>query len=569
MKKIIVIAAVVDTQCLTLYTADGSTVVLVQGDPRVPVIVKKLQPVLTGPGTSLEIDLDELNPMAVAKEPEVKQESALNQFAEYEKQSGLVRFFKVAKKAIKKLFGTPDPEGEMAQSVEIIKPMEMGEIQTFSLANTMANIEKAGKSVEETAPETDSDTPMSAIDKVMSNAKAIPASSEDFAMTKSEESTHDVVAVVQKEDGSMGLVPNAHKLATQVAHATASGNSKGMNALLKRLADMPKSRQHSVEDLLKFLERGDLPITDDGRIVFYKILRKAAGQFGYVDCHSGNVQQGANVEVRMDESLVDHNRARECSNGLHVARRQYLRSFSGDVCFLGTLAPEDVIAVPTYDANKMRVCAYQLHFLLSDSDFQHVNANKPFTTDMEIAKKLAVILAGKQPPVTHLVTIGGHLGSNLKITQITEVEVKTPVEEVLAEVEAVASIEEKPNLQPEAKEPPPVKLDAPKVDPTAVAKAQKSNEDLQTDDTHPEPVSTQRDTFKAKGNPQQISKDLADKVLGSPREKIAAILAEGPLDMERAVRINTIKRAAKKGYHKLGVDHTTEHNIKQLLSSIE
>lgn len=536
MNKIIVIAAIVDTQCLTLYTATGDTVVLVQGDPRVPLIVKQLQPVLTGPGTSMEIDLDDHNPANTPKEPAQKAESALNQFAEYEKQSGLVRFFKVAKKAIKKLFGTPDPEGEMAQSVEIIKPMEMGEIQTFSLANTMANIEKAGKSVEETAPETDSDTPMSAIDEVMSNAKAIPASSEDFAMTKSEESTHDVVAIVQKDDGSMGLVPNAHKLATQVAHATASGNSKGMDALLKRLSDMPKSRQHSVEDLLKFLERGDLPITDDGRIVFYKILRKAAGQFGYVDCHSGNVQQGANVEVRMDESLVDHNRANECSNGLHVARRQYLRGFSGDVCFLGTLAPEDVIAVPAYDANKMRVCAYQLHFLLSDSDFQHVNANKPFTADMEIAKKLAIILAGNQPPVTHMVTIGSSNGGNLKITQIGDLEA-APVEVDLSTVEAVASIEEKPNLQPkEEVEKPVVKLDAPKVDPTAVAKAQAN---------------------------------LADKVLGSPREKIAAILAEGPLDMERAVRINTIKRAAKKGYHKLGVDHTTEHNIKQLLSSIE
>ena len=100
MNKIIVIAAVVDTQCLTLYTPEGDTHVLLQGDPRVPIIVKKLQPVLTGPGTSMEIDLDDMNPMAVAKEPEVKQESALNQFAEFEKQSGVVRFFKVAKMAL-------------------------------------------------------------------------------------------------------------------------------------------------------------------------------------------------------------------------------------------------------------------------------------------------------------------------------------------------------------------------------------------------------------------------------------------------------------------------------------
>ena len=309
-----------------------------------------------------------------------------------------------------------------------------------------------------------------------------------------------------------------------------------MNALLKRLAEMPTSRSHSVEDLLKFLERGDLPITDDGRIVFYKILLKKPGKFGYVDCHSGNVQQGANVEVRMAESLVDPNRRNECSNGLHVARRQYLGSFRGDVCFLGSLAPEDVVAVPDYDANKMRVCAYQLHFLLSDQDCQHVKANKPFTADMEIAKKLAIILAGNQPPVTHMVTIGSGHGGNLNITQIGDLEA-APVEVDLSKVEAVASIEEKPNLQPRVEKPKvQVRLDAEKVDPTAIAKAEKT-------------------------------KALADKVLGTPREKIAAILAEGPLDAERAKRIYVIKKAAKKGYHKLGVDSETEKKIEALLSA--
>ena len=142
MNKIIVIAAVVDTQCLTLYTPEGDTHVLLQGDPRVPIIVKKLQPVLTGPGTSMEIDLDDMNPMAVAKEPEVKHESALNQFAEFEKQSGVVRFFKVAKKALKNIFSGKDPEPEEERKVEIIAPVEMGEVKTFSLAKTMIEVEQ-------------------------------------------------------------------------------------------------------------------------------------------------------------------------------------------------------------------------------------------------------------------------------------------------------------------------------------------------------------------------------------------------------------------------------------------
>ena len=60
---------------------------------------------------------------------------------------------------------------------------------------------------------------------------------------------------------------------------------------------------------------------------------------------------------------------------------------------------------------------------------------------------------------------------------------------------------------------------------------------------------------------------MVDKVPGTPREKIAAILAEGPLDAERAQRIYSIKKAAKKGYHKLGVDAKTEKKIEALLST--
>ena len=112
------------------------------------------------------------------------------------------------------------------------------------------------------------------------------------------------------------------------------------------------------------------------------------------------------------------------------------------------------------------------------------------------------------------------------------------MEEVdLSTVGAVASIEEKPNLQPRVEKPKvAVRLDAEKVDPTAIAKAEKT-------------------------------KAVVDKVPGTPREKIAAILAEGPLDAERAQRIYSIKKAAKKGYHKLGVDAETKKKIEALLSA--
>lgn len=555
MNKIMVISAIVDTQCLTLYTPDGNTHVIMQGDPRVRLIIDKLSIGLDGPGSMMEIDLDEGRPNMQPVEP-VHQESSLKDFAQLEEQSGVLKFFKVAKKAIAKFFGSEEstPTVRDKPEVEHVEPVELGSRTTYSLSGAMAAVESAAAADVVTDAASDeayalpADAPKGGVEEVMANARAIPASSPEFKMTAEEEKTHDVVAVVSMADGSTGLVPNAHKLATQVAHATKTGNSKGIEALLKRMAAMPNKRQHSVEDLMKFIERGDLPITDDGRIVFYKLLEKRSGQFGYADCHTGLVQQGVNVEVRMDESLVDHNRNNECSNGLHVARRQYLRGFGGTDCFMGTLAPEDVIAVPTYDSNKMRVCGYQLHFHLSDTDKIKVKNDTPFDADSEAAKQLALIIAGKQAPVTHRVTIGGQRGSRLTITELNPAE----VEEVsLDDVEPVAPIEEVEPLQKAAAKPEPVKLDAEKIDPSSLA---------------PAPVSVE---VKVSGGgstaADQNGAKQAAANLGTPRGRIAALLASGKLDANLARQINDVKRAAKKGYDKLGVDADTEAKIKALL----
>ncbi|MEL2330844.1 hypothetical protein, partial [Klebsiella pneumoniae] len=86
------------------------------------------------------------------------------------------------------------------------------------------------------------------------------------------------------------------------------------------------------------------PIADDGCIVIYKLLLKDGPsdhkEFSYRDIHSQKVPQSVGTLVCMNESLVDPDRRNECSNGLHVARRQYLGNFSGNVCVLAKVAPE-------------------------------------------------------------------------------------------------------------------------------------------------------------------------------------------------------------------------------------
>lgn len=557
MKKIIAVSAIVDTRAMTIYTNTGETVTILQGDPRLAVFVKALQEGIKKAGDTVELDLDLNSPEPVETAP-----SKLGDFDKFEQQSGLVKFFKVAKKAVSKFFSQEkekavEDEDNASQASAVVAPLEIG--RTFDLQQAVSAV---AATVSETVPDTQEEEVVSAssIEEVMAHAKAIPASSPDFRMTASEEKTHDVVAVVTKEDGSLGIVPNAHKLATQVAHAAETGKVKGVEALLKRMAALSTTRQHSVEDLLKFIQRGDLPVTDDGRIVYYKLLNSTSGtKFGFTDIHTGKVPQGPGVRVQMAESLVDPNRRNECSNGLHVARRQYLGGFGGDSCILGSLNPEDVIAVPDYDANKMRVKGYDLHFLLSPDEFKMVKSNTPFPANSQAAKMLALIIAGKQPPITHVVNIGGHRGSNITITETSaEAVAEEEVTAAVAEAEPVAPIEEvvPHNAGPSAIK---VTLDAEKIDPTQLAKKpnplDKDLEVEEPEDVVPAPAPKPVEKQPAKAAP----------VTGSPRAKIAALLASEPMSADLAQKVNAIKRAAKKGWDKLGVDATTEAKIKSLL----
>lgn len=511
MNKIRVIAAIVDVNYLTLYKEDGETVLIKQGDRRLAPTLAIVKPIIAAGGVA-EVDMDSL----FAAEP--------NHFSEYEKRSGgLVSFFKVAKQAVKKFFSFDD---EPAQGVapEVIGDVEYDEHGVPHVGG-LEEKPKAKPTLDE------------AIDEVL--AHAVPATSYSFALDETEQNTHEIIAVVDTGE-TKAVIPAADNLQSQLKNANAT-NSVGMDALLKRLAAMPKSRAHSVEDLLKFLRRADLPLTDSGDIVIYKILNenKVNGRGDYVDCHSGKVGQGEGFIVEMDESLVDPNRRAECSNGLHVARRGYLGCFTGSHCLLGVIRPEDVIAVPHGDANKMRVCRYELIYVLNKDDYRTIKADQPLAVESEAAKKIANIIAGLYPPAHTRVQIGGPRGTNLVYTKLGE----RPVKEQVAEAAPVASID---IVDPEAPAP------APAVDPKAVAKEVATTKAALEKPAKAKPAK--------KVEPAKPAAPAED----TPRARIAALLAQG-LTPETANQIAAIKKLAKKGYHKLGVDAATEEKIKSLL----
>jgi hypothetical protein len=372
--KIEILGAVVDTQQLILYKADGTKIYIPQGDPRIRGIIDQIMPILNAGGVA-EISLE-----------------PANEYAAFEKKTnGLVRLFRVAKKAIAHLVGSDADR-------EAVEPMAIGQVTTAPKNNGVK-----------------ADT----IDEIMANA--VPVSSEDFKESETKED-HTMVAVVGTGKEAK-LVPGVEALKGQMSHANKLGSTKGVEALITRLGNVAQNRGHSVQDVLRFLEKGDLPVADDGSIIAYKILTRSsynkdhkAAEGVYFDCHTQKIPQKVGSYVCVAEELVDRNRRNECSNGLHIARRGYLGSFSGDVCVLTKIAPEDVVTVPHNDPNKVRVCGYHIIGLIPDDEFQKLKRNLPMTDSSECRRLLDSAITGKHVGRLEQVQVTEQKGGGIVIT---------------------------------------------------------------------------------------------------------------------------------------------------------
>lgn len=369
-----IVAAIVDTRQLTLYREDGTTILIQQGDERLRPILEAVTPQIIKQGWA-EIELEQGGSTGQA-------------FRDFEKQSGLVRFFKVAKTKIAHLFASepvakgavgkvpaqPVPQPASVEATAITAPPAVTDKVQAAVAEILANAQ----------PVTD---PGFTMDGVHEPGRIEVNGTTDKQRDEIDDSTHTIVAQVGDK-----IIPGMERIENQFARASKLGSPKGAELFLQRLASVINQRSHSVTDLLKFMERGDMPIADDGSIVIYKVLQRRGDH--YVDCHSHTVPQKVGSYVCMDISLVDRNRNAECSNGLHVARRGYIREFSGDVCTIAKLAPEDVVTVPTYDANKMRVMGYHILHEMTEAQHKLVRDNMPISNDDAGAKVLANILVG-------------------------------------------------------------------------------------------------------------------------------------------------------------------------------
>src|SRR5690606_9273560 len=220
--KIRIIAAAMNTEYLELIKDDGESIKIPQGSPQLREILDKVMPVVTAGN------------IAILDESELHSE---NIYTTMEKETkGLVKFFRVAKQKLKSFFSADGDEVDVKLTHTLERSQELA-------------------------------------DEIIRHATP----SHSFTTTVEPEST--VVGVVNGV-----IIPGMEMLTAHFQHAiTKMGSTKGIENFLTRISKVINGREHSIEELLMFMEKGDLPIADDGSIIIYKGLDQREDYF--VDSH--------------------------------------------------------------------------------------------------------------------------------------------------------------------------------------------------------------------------------------------------------------------------------------------
>lgn len=129
---------------------------------------------------------------------------------------------------------------------------------------------------------------------------------------------------------------------------------KPMVRFLENMMENPSKR--AVDELFSFIDACRLPITDDGHFLAYKRVRD-----NYSDVHSGTMDNSVGKILEMPRNMVDEDKNRTCSAGLHFCSYDYLAHFGGERIMVLKINPKDVVAIPAdYNNSKGRTCRYEV-----------------------------------------------------------------------------------------------------------------------------------------------------------------------------------------------------------------
>lgn len=192
---------------------------------------------------------------------------------------------------------------------------------------------------------------------------------------------------------------------------------KGLKKFIQKFNKVAKKCSHTAEQLISFMEKSELPLTDSGDILGYKALFKQCDKYAkdyYVDTHTNKVIQDVGMIIQMDRANVTDDPSVSCSQGLHIASLGYLGNFitrKQDI-FLVKVNPKNVVSVPINEEQKMRCSRYTILAKLPESVRKFVENNQPID-DEETHKILNKAIKGELPLPTRFKKID-HNGNTLE-----------------------------------------------------------------------------------------------------------------------------------------------------------
>lgn len=199
--------------------------------------------------------------------------------------------------------------------------------------------------------------------------------------------------------------------------------------MLRFLENVAKNpAKWSIEELYLFLETNNLPITEDGCFLAYKVVRE-----DYKDCHTGRVSNhigakpGQDPGTEMTREQVDPNRNNTCSKGYHFCSLGYIGHFAGgsNRLMIVKVNPADVVSIPSdYQNTKGRCWTYEVVDEIKMGTQEEYNRTAPSVVDTYKAPEVSDLSEKSDPAkmeeiVTGMINelLGYHTGKAHEATQ--------------------------------------------------------------------------------------------------------------------------------------------------------
>lgn len=149
-----------------------------------------------------------------------------------------------------------------------------------------------------------------------------------------------------------------------------SKNKLPLQPILRFINNLMKNpSRRAVQELYKFLEHKNMPITPDGNFLAYKGVQsdyysQTAGSIIVIKgkVQDGKIYNGIGEEIEVERNGVCDDKNLGCSSGLHAGSVSYATNFGyGGRVVIVEINPADVVSVPDdCSCQKLRACRYKV-----------------------------------------------------------------------------------------------------------------------------------------------------------------------------------------------------------------